>query len=349
MISTLEIRNFKSIRHLRLDCRRVNVFIGEPNTGKSNILEAVGVFSVPFTGNFRDFIRMENMADLFCDNRLEDTVRVEAKGDGFEGEFECTFQHEKGVVKGFIQVPGVVLFEETILPEGVVASLPKRRPVFPPRIRFQEDRLELEGLEGQSAVRFYRFAPNVQFQRIPSLFLLPPDGKNLPFLLISNKEVRRAVGDLLIPFGLRLVIDSRGEYLKVYKGLEGEEFAQFPWCAVSETLRRVAFYLAAIETNRGSVLIFEEPESHAFPYYTKFLAEQIALDSSNQYFLSTHNPYLLHPLLLKTPVDDLAIFLTYFQDHQTMVRPVMGRAELEKVLNLKHDDLFLNLDLFLER
>ncbi|MFN3762347.1 MAG: AAA family ATPase, partial [Anaerolineae bacterium] len=75
MIQTLEIHNFKSIRHLVLDCRRVNVFIGEPNTGKSNILEAVGVFSVPFTGCFRDFIRMENMADVFCDSRLEETVR----------------------------------------------------------------------------------------------------------------------------------------------------------------------------------------------------------------------------------------------------------------------------------
>ena len=35
MIGTLEIKNFKSIRALRLDCKRINVFIGEPNTGKS--------------------------------------------------------------------------------------------------------------------------------------------------------------------------------------------------------------------------------------------------------------------------------------------------------------------------
>ena len=38
MIRTLEIKNFKSIKELRLDCRRINIFIGEPNTGKSNIL-----------------------------------------------------------------------------------------------------------------------------------------------------------------------------------------------------------------------------------------------------------------------------------------------------------------------
>ncbi len=340
MIQTLEIRNFKSIRHLVLDCRRVNVFIGEPNTGKSNILEGLGVFSAPFTGTFRDFIRMENMADLFCDNRLEDTVRVEAKGDGFEVEFECTFQHKEGVVEGFIQ--GLKI----IPPGGITPSfrgIPVL-PLFPPQISFQEDRLEISG---QSVVRFYRFAPDVKFQRIPSLVLLPPDGRNLPFLLLSNKEVRKAVGDLLFPFGLRLVIDSRGEYLKIQKEV-GEELAQFPWCAVSETLRRVAFYLAAIETNRDSVLIFEEPESHAFPYYTHHLAEEIAEDDSNQYFISTHNPYLLVPLLEKTPVEDLAVFVTYFRDNQTMVRSIAGREELERVLDLNLADIFLNLHLLLD-
>jgi len=34
MIENLRIRNFKSIRDLNLKCSRINVFIGEPNTGK---------------------------------------------------------------------------------------------------------------------------------------------------------------------------------------------------------------------------------------------------------------------------------------------------------------------------
>ena len=46
MIKTLEIKNFKSIKHLQLDCKRVNLFIGKPNTGKSNILESAGLFSL---------------------------------------------------------------------------------------------------------------------------------------------------------------------------------------------------------------------------------------------------------------------------------------------------------------
>ena len=34
MITALKIERFKSIRKLELNCRRVNLFIGEPNIGK---------------------------------------------------------------------------------------------------------------------------------------------------------------------------------------------------------------------------------------------------------------------------------------------------------------------------
>ena len=38
MIKNLTIQNFKSIKDLQLDCKRINLFIGEPNSGKSNLL-----------------------------------------------------------------------------------------------------------------------------------------------------------------------------------------------------------------------------------------------------------------------------------------------------------------------
>ena len=38
-IDNIEIKNFKSIRHQKIEgCKRINVFIGYPNVGKSNIL-----------------------------------------------------------------------------------------------------------------------------------------------------------------------------------------------------------------------------------------------------------------------------------------------------------------------
>ena len=45
MIEQLSIKNFKSIKDLKIPCKKLNVFIGEPNSGKSNIIEALALQS----------------------------------------------------------------------------------------------------------------------------------------------------------------------------------------------------------------------------------------------------------------------------------------------------------------
>ncbi len=45
MIEHLAIERFKSILSLAIPCRKVNVFIGAPDTGKTNILEALYLLS----------------------------------------------------------------------------------------------------------------------------------------------------------------------------------------------------------------------------------------------------------------------------------------------------------------
>ena len=80
MFDHLGIRNFKSVEHVALDCRRVNVLIGEPNTGKSNILEALGLIS--YVGHFNDstdlhaFVRCEEVSNLFYDGDLSRKISV---------------------------------------------------------------------------------------------------------------------------------------------------------------------------------------------------------------------------------------------------------------------------------
>ncbi|MCX8000374.1 MAG: AAA family ATPase [Leptospiraceae bacterium] len=45
MLSKIRIQNFKSIQSLTLNPKRVNLFIGKPSSGKSNILEALAFLS----------------------------------------------------------------------------------------------------------------------------------------------------------------------------------------------------------------------------------------------------------------------------------------------------------------
>lgn len=101
--------------------------------------------------------------------------------------------------------------------------------------------------------------------------------------------------------------------------------------------------MAAIETNKDSILLFEEPEANTFPYYTKQLAERIAADESNQYFLVTHNPYFLNSLVQQTRIEDLNVFVTYMEDYQTKVRK-LSEDDFSKILDLDKE-VFYNLDI----
>ena len=54
MITTLRVEMFKSIVSLKLDLGRINLFIGANGSGKSNLLEAVGVLGAAAFGRVED-------------------------------------------------------------------------------------------------------------------------------------------------------------------------------------------------------------------------------------------------------------------------------------------------------
>lgn len=48
-IQNIQIKNFKSAKNVRFeDCKRINLLIGKPNVGKSNLLEALSIFVFHF-------------------------------------------------------------------------------------------------------------------------------------------------------------------------------------------------------------------------------------------------------------------------------------------------------------
>ncbi len=125
-------------------------------------------------------------------------------------------------------------------------------------------------------------------------------------------------------------------------GTMADLFYQFSYLTASETLRRIAFFMAVMETNQGAILLLDEPEANTFPFYTTCLAERIALDETNQFFLTTHNPYVLGPLVAKTPARDLAMFVTTMDAYQTRLTPVTDQG-LTRILE-SGPDAFLNLE-----
>ena len=182
------------------------------------------------------------------------------------------------------------------------------------------------------------------YGRRESEYLIPPFGDNLVSLMLTHKAIRSLANELFSPFGLRLGVRPAEGKLETMKDFQ-DIIVSYPYGLASDTLQRVVFYMAAILSNKDSVLVFEEPEWHTFPFYTKYLAELIALDQAqNQYLMSTHNPYFLLPMLQKSPKDDIAIFVTYFEDYQMKIKPLSEK----QVGELVEMDVFSNLDSILE-
>lgn len=319
MIKNLNIQNFKSIKHLHLDCKKINIFIGRPNTGKSNLLESIGIFSYMY-GKIENLVRLgNNYANLFNDQELGEKIMITAD----DYYYEIKFLNQR-----FVGTGG-----------------DREKKVFNFSFDYGFDLGGSSGGSGNSPFKFYRFVLPEEFKRQEYSFLLPPNGENLLFVIQTNRALRKLVSDVFGDYGLKVVLKPQDKKIEIQKEKE-DVVISHPLSLVSDTLLRMVFHLAAIETNKDSIIIFEEPEAHAFPYYTKFLSETIALDETNQYFISTHNPYFLLSLLEKAPKDEIGIFITDFKEYQTKVRPISAK-EMPEILDLG-ESIFFNLDRFLE-
>lgn len=325
MITKLGIQNFKSIKDLNLNCKRINIFIGEPNTGKSNILEAIGMLSHVYHGELKDFVRFENMINLFYDHILEDAIRIYFDEQGLEVHFK------DGRFTGFHFAKN---------PDGSET----RSHAFGYGYQGSGSRSSQKIF---SKFKFYRFKKQEDFPNQKSEFLQPPRGDNLLSVIMTRRELRRVLKEIYGKFDYKIVFKPQAGRIEIQKEIEDIIFA-FPYSLTSETLQRLVFYLAAIHSSKESILTFEEPEAHAFPYYTKYLAEIVATDiNENQFFIATHNPYLLVSILEKTPKDEVNIFLVHLENYQTKVKTLTQRAK-QGILRMG-TDVFLNIEKFLAK
>ncbi|MGA2867236.1 MAG: AAA family ATPase [Verrucomicrobiota bacterium] len=315
MLSTIHIKNFKSIRDLEFSAKRVNVFIGEPNTGKSNVIEALALHAArTFLPSLNEVLRFGTTADLFFDQMIAGGLEVQA-GDRrllvrFTGERYLADEGQDGR-------QGTFLIDHS----GTVVT-PSQ-------------------LHAPTSIRYYLFRPLTVFPNRQPGVLNPPFGDNLVAVLCTNEALRQRVGGVIRSKGFRLQLRPAEDELFIAKDVK-EELYSYPWIGVSETLRRVAFLMAVLETNRDATLLLDEPESSIWPFYTKYFAERMGLDESNQYFITTHNPYLLSSIVEKTPMKDLNVFVTTMEQFETRLKRVPDE-NLPELLELD-SAAFFNLD-----
>ena len=330
MIEKLSIKNFKSIKDLELECKKINLFIGEPNTGKSNILEALGLLSWCGYMNreLKEYIRFKDTPDLFYDELLENKIEI-----GITGE-----------VKGSIMIDFhrdiFYLFSKNLMEDPKVSN---KKDVQTCKLNSNGKMTAGKNVVPLKFVKFYRYREHDRYNDYHASYLMPPDGENLYSTVMAKKNLRRIMNRYFNDYEMQLVARKVEKTFEFQK--RGEDFpVTYPYILCSDTIKRMSFYEIAMESNNDSTLIFEEPEVHSFPDYLTILGESIGMDKTNQYFIVTHNPYLLLSILEKAKKDTVNVFITYWDNYETKVKCISG-DELQELCTY---DPFFNLRLHLE-
>lgn len=344
-LNTVEIQNFKSIKQINLEPKRVNVFIGEPNVGKSNILEALSLLGANYSFNqekfLSEFIRYEEVMNLFYDDDPSKNILINTDKIKAVLKYHLNNKNRAELIIGDND------FIEEILngsKDGKVLSKSSEPNKFFPF--FNNGKIsELGNSEYQNPIKKYTYKEDLSITNKFPLYLLPPYGDNLFAIVIHNEELRKEVVSFFDHYDLNFVADKKNSKFEIQKNIDGFIY-KYNYSSIADTFKRLVFYFAAIDSNKDSVLILEEPEVHSFPPYTKELSDRIIASEDNQFFITTHSPYLLQNMISNLDDSELNIYITYYEDYQTKVK-LLSAEELRKVSDLNMD-LFFNLDNFVK-
>ncbi len=181
-VKHLTIENFKSIKHISIDAARVNVFIGEPNTGKSNILESIGLLSGLYYDplQLNGFVRYSKLIDLFHNQDGTKPFKIVVNSDG---------QVVGSVADGLYGID-IVLGDHST------------------RLRFFTDgridnssQIRTQNWAQFSSFKYYLFKLLTEFRNPRLDCLAPPNGNNLCSLAASNPGIREIMVRQFQEFG----------------------------------------------------------------------------------------------------------------------------------------------------
>lgn len=323
-ISHIYIKNFKSLQECEIEqCNRINLFIGRPNVGKSNIIEALSLFTIPSlkensSKKLSNLIRLEHETELFYNGNWEKETIINTNLGDCKIEF-----NPKEVLRIFLDING----------ESYGAKI--------------DDKLNVTALSTKVdfpvTIKRYAYKPDIAYKKGHSKYLIPPFGSNLLSIIENYPDLKKDVIDFFNDYSLEIAFDKSSQTIKILQR-NSEGIFLIPYNSVADTLQRIIFYKAAIVSNNNSVLLFEEPEAHSFPPYMTHLTQEMIYKKDCQFFIATHSPFILNDLL-ENAQDELAVFNVDYKNKQTVVRQ-LSRSELHEVFQ-NGVDLFTNNETYL--
>lgn len=339
--SSLTISNYKSIGTLHLDCAPINVFIGPPNSGKSNILEAMDIANLPYY--------ISEYYDVISDKKFncEKYFRVESVDQLFRN----------GIIDVPISISGLMGTEIKSFRIQSVKQEISKTPKFEWRNWFNDAvtlSRSFDSIDYNPGYRFlnesFRFSEDVgnETSNMIGEALAAPFGLNLGSVILNHQHLTDLLSDYGSESGFEFVVDKITNRISIQIRINNRLVLPLPFSALSETFRRMLFFTAAVNTSSATIITLDEPEALSFPPYISQLAKDIIKAASQkQFFISTHSPYLLNTFIEQTPKDKLAVFVcSYSKEERQIKARRLTQEELSEVLDYGVD-LFFNLNPYL--
>ncbi len=339
-IKHLQINNYKSINRIDLDCSRINVFIGEPNSGKSNILEALNLtyLSKLMGANqiykkakedeikIQDLFRATSVKDLFHHGNIDKQISINAYGltvDSYSIRFDS--QNDKNIFEWSNTNGSITEFDNNFIP--------------------------IETANNYSCpIKPYSFKDNIKPHDVGNFIntLMPPFGNNLYNVIQHNKSFQRTIEDLVEDYGFEINIDTTNNQILIQQRINKGLVYSVPYIAIADTFKRLIFHVAAVRYSNASIITLDEPDAYSFPKYVSFLADEIIETINKQYFIATHSPYLLNNFIENTPHNDLAVFVCAWNKNksETIIKK-LSQEDLSELIDYGVD-IFFNLNRYLD-
>jgi AAA15 family ATPase/GTPase len=275
--------------------------------------------------NLNQFVRLENKPEIFFNGNVDEKILINTdKNDScevsyFDGEGKKRDSYNLFQIKEYDYKDIEIRADNQLILSSLYTG-------------------------NETRIKYYKYEYKLFFENIDDLnFLIPLHGNNLFYVLQYKKELKKELIKFFSEYGLKLLFDKANYSLRVMKETEEGEVFSVPYNSIADTLQRLIFYKTAIASNENSILLFEEPEAHCFPPYIAYFTQEAIDSETNQFFIATHSPYVLHDFL-KYQRDDVAIFMADFKNGQTVIK----RLTEQQVRDVYEYgiDLFFNSELF---
>lgn len=283
-VKKISISNFKSIKHLEInDCNKINVFIGMPNAGKSNILEAIGLFGSLDESN-DPMLRYNKNDELFFEGDVFSGISIWINNICLE-IIDRKLQNNHSLFRKYKDVPTEMGFDNGL---------------FYGFHNINENELKIASDKNFLAIKYLNFNKHFElresFNQKEAKHISGYD--NIGYLIGREPKLREDVKKIFDQINLKFLIEKNTEEIKIFKEYQDGTVFILPYNMIADTIQRLIFYKSIIMGNSNSILLFEEPEAHCFEPYILEFTNNVKYDKNgNQFFIVTHSDFIIQEFL----------------------------------------------------